>query len=110
MTSMAAALHEQYSVVQLQDASVVVAQGQQDAVARELAGVAGVAAVEPSDAARVTLAYQGATYTTDLQGFEPGTTMHGFVCGGPGGGVCPPTACSPGAASPTGCTSRSATP
>jgi putative ABC transport system permease protein len=82
MTSMAAALHEQYSIVQIQDASVVVADGQRDAVARELAGVAGVAAVEPSDVARVTLAYQGATYTTDLQGFEPGTTMHGFVAGG----------------------------
>lgn len=82
MTSMVAALDTQYGTVQREDASVVVGPGAQDQVAREVSGLTGVAAVEDAVAARVTVGFGGASYTTDLQGLAPDTSMHGFVSGG----------------------------
>ncbi|MDO8108466.1 ABC transporter permease [Isoptericola sp. b441] len=79
MTSMVAALDEQYGTVQREDASIVVAPGTASHVGAQVSALPDVAAVEQVLAARVTVAYQGSGYATDLQGFDPGTTMHGFV-------------------------------
>ncbi len=82
MTSMVTALDTQYGTVQREDASVVVAPAAATTITAELEQTPGVAEVEASNAARVTVSWGDRTYTTDLLGFEPGTTMHGFVSGG----------------------------
>ena len=90
MTSMITALGEQYGTVQREDASVVVAPSAVQEVTTELLATDGVTAVEPTTAAHVTVGYGAATYSTDLQGFEPGTRMHGFIADG-GGEIALPT-------------------
>ncbi|MCV2394231.1 ABC transporter permease [Actinotalea sp. M2MS4P-6] len=82
MTSMITALDAQYGTIQREDAQVVVVPGTTDQVSASLDATDGVTTVEPSLVARVTVSSGDKSYATDLQGFEPGTAMHGFVDGG----------------------------
>jgi len=77
MTSILEALRVQYHEVVTQDATVTVAAGGIDADA--LAAVAGVTAVEPTVVGGATAIAGDKSYATSLQGFEPGTAMHGFL-------------------------------
>ncbi len=77
MTSILDALHVQYQEVATQDATVTVSSGGVDANA--LAAVPGVTAVEPSVVGNATAIAGDQSYSTTLQGFEPGTAMHGFL-------------------------------
>ncbi|NYI40113.1 ABC transporter permease [Demequina lutea] len=77
MTSMLDALHIQYHDVSTQDATVTVASGGVSADA--LAAVPGVTAVEPTVVGNATAVSGDRSYATTLQGFEPGTAMHGFL-------------------------------
>ncbi|WP_291379761.1 ABC transporter permease [Demequina sp.] len=77
MTSILEALRVQYHEVATQDATVTVAAGGIDADA--LAAVAGVTAVEPTVVGGATAIAGDKSYATSLQGFEPGTAMHGFL-------------------------------
>jgi putative ABC transport system permease protein len=72
------ALRVQYDQVERQDASVTVAPDAEESVRTELAALGGTTAVEPSRVGAVTVAAGGSSYATQLQGFVPGTDMHGF--------------------------------
>lgn len=76
MTSILTALQVQYREVTTQDATVTVASGGTSADA--LAAVPGVTAVEPTVVGEATAVAGDTSYATTLQGFEPGTRMHGF--------------------------------
>ncbi|NMO01319.1 FtsX-like permease family protein [Gordonia sp. TBRC 11910] len=78
MTSMLAAIDVQFDQVQREDATVLTASGASD-LSGQLTSLKGVAAAEPATLTRVTVAANGISYTTDLTGLEPHTTMHGFV-------------------------------
>lgn len=78
MTSMVSALTLQYGEIERQDATVVAAASAADSVARALEGTAGVASVEPTAVGTVTASYGSDSYTTELRGFQPDTSMHGF--------------------------------
>jgi putative ABC transport system permease protein len=45
----------------------------------QLAGVEGVAAVETVLTLPASIAFQGSVYATQATGYDPGTTMHGFI-------------------------------
>ncbi len=77
VTSMRKMLDIQFSDVQREDASVLVAPGAQG-IGGVLKTLPGVAEVEPSSAAQVTVTANGHTYPTSLTGFIPNTSMHGF--------------------------------
>ncbi|MBC7298787.1 MAG: ABC transporter permease [Demequina sp.] len=77
MTSMLDALRIQYHDVETQDATVTVASGGTGGDA--LAAVPGVAAVEPTVVGSATAVAGNKSYATTLQGFQPGTAMHGFL-------------------------------
>ncbi len=78
--TMDALLGRQFDVVERQDATVILAPATTDATLADLAAVPGVAAVEPSFQAPVTLsAAGGATYATTLSALPADTTMHGFI-------------------------------
>ncbi len=74
-TSMIDAIDVHFNKINKEDASVTVAGP--DATAT-LAAVAGVTLVEPSAIGEVTAVSDGHSYVTNLRGFEPGTTLHGF--------------------------------
>ncbi len=78
MTTMVDALHVQYDDVERQDATVTVAPGAAASVGRDVAALPQVRAVEPSRVGPVTVALDGASYSTALHGFRDGTVMHGF--------------------------------
>ncbi|WP_433713949.1 FtsX-like permease family protein [Nocardia sp. CA-084685] len=77
LTSMRAMLKVQFGQVQQEDATVLVAPGTADLLAR-LRAVSGVAVVEPGTMTPVTVAANGNSYSTRLTGLPPNTTMHGF--------------------------------
>jgi putative ABC transport system permease protein len=77
LTSVRAALDIQFGSVQRQDATVLVAPGT-NGVAAQLQSIRGIAIVEPTTVARVTVTVNGRTYPTSLTGLEPATVMHGF--------------------------------
>lgn len=77
MTSILDALHVQYHDIATQDATVTVASGGTSADA--LAAIPGVTAVEPTVVGGATAVAGTKSYATTLQGFEPGTSMHGFL-------------------------------
>jgi putative ABC transport system permease protein len=77
LTSVQAMLDIEFGSVQRQDATVLVASGEND-VAAQLKSLSGVAAVEPATIARVNVTANGRTYPTSLTGLELATAMHGF--------------------------------
>jgi putative ABC transport system permease protein len=77
LTSVRTMLDVEFGSVQRHDATVLVAPGTND-VGAQLQSLPGVAIVEPATIARVTVAVNDHTYPTSLNGFEPGTAMHGF--------------------------------
>ncbi len=77
MTSILEALRVQYHEVSTQDATVTVASGGTSADA--LAAIPGVTSVEPTVVGSATAVAGNKSYATTLQGFEPGTAMHGFL-------------------------------
>lgn len=77
LTSMRAMLNVQFGEIQQEDATVLVAPGTGDLLAR-LRAVPGVAAAEPSTMTPVTVATDGDSYSTTLTGLPSNTTMHGF--------------------------------
>ncbi|MDT7764431.1 MAG: putative transport system permease protein [Mycobacterium sp.] len=77
LTSVRAMLDIEFGFVQRQDATVLVAPGSND-VGTQLQSIPGVAVVEPTTSARVTVAVNGHIYPTSLTGLEPATVMHGF--------------------------------
>ena len=77
LTSVRAMLDVEFGSVQRQDATILVAPGANN-VGAQLVAVPGVATVEPTTMARVTVAMNGHTYPTSLTGFEPATVMHSF--------------------------------
>ena len=77
LTSVRAMVDVEFGRVQRQDATVLVAAGAND-VGRQLQSLPGVAVVEPTTIARVTLVANGHTYPTSVTGLEPATVMHGF--------------------------------
>lgn len=79
-------LHEQFHTIQREDARLYVA-GAGASVADSVARVPGVAAVEPSIQAPVTITAGAHRYQTTLEGFEPGTKMHDFPQGLPTSGI-----------------------
>ena len=78
MTSMIAALNVQYDDVERQDATVTVDAAAGSGVASALRNLPDVTTVEPSQRGAVTVTAGAESYSTTLQGFEPGTRMHGF--------------------------------
>lgn len=78
MTSMLDALRTQYHDVATQDATVTVASGGGTG-ADALAAVPGITAVEPTVVGGATAVAGNKSYATTLQGFEPGTALHGFI-------------------------------
>jgi len=79
LDSVQAALTRQFDGVQREDAQVYVSEDA-TALRSEVAGVAGVAKVEPVLVTNVTVvASDGARYATSLTAFEAGTSMHGFL-------------------------------
>jgi putative ABC transport system permease protein len=77
LTSVRAMVDLEFGQVQRQDATVLAAPGAND-VGGRLHSLPGVAAVEPTTNARVTVVANGHTYPTSLTGLEPATVMHGF--------------------------------
>jgi putative ABC transport system permease protein len=77
LTSVRAMVDVEFGGVQRQDATVLVAAGAND-VGGQLQSLPGVAVVEPTTIARVTLVANGHTYPTSVTGLEPATVMHGF--------------------------------
>ena len=84
MTSMVTALRVQYHDVERQDASVTVDAAAAGGVAAALRDQPLITAVEPSPVGAVTVSAGTRSYSTVLQGFEPGTHMHGFRTSGDG--------------------------
>ncbi|MFR9752367.1 ABC transporter permease [Nocardia sp. 004] len=91
VTSMRAVLAVQFEQVDQQDATVVAAPdaGAQSA---QLRAIPGIAEVETWSTAPVTVQAEDNSYTTELTGLQPNTTMHGFrtvrgVSGLPADGV-----------------------
>ncbi len=78
LTTMVDALHVQYDQVERQDATVTVRPGAAGSVRAALDRMPRVDAAEASVVGPVVATYRGASYSTSLQGFRPGTTMHGF--------------------------------
>lgn len=77
MTSMLDALRVQYQEVATQDATVTVSSG--SVSAGSLAAVPGVTKVEPTVVGNATAIAGTKSYATTLQGFDPGTSLHGFI-------------------------------
>lgn len=77
VTSMRKMLDIQFSDVQREDASVLVASGA-EGIGGVLKALPRVTEVEPSSAAEVTVTANERTYPTSLTGFVPNTSMHGF--------------------------------
>ena len=77
VTSMTTAVRDQFGQVDRQDATVLTVPGAGDLTAR-LQRVPGIAAAESSSIAPVTVRFGQNTYSTQLRGLHPGTTMHGF--------------------------------
>jgi putative ABC transport system permease protein len=77
LTSVRAMVDIEFGQVQRQDATVLAAPGAND-LGDQLHSLAGVAVVEPTAIARVTVVVNGHTYPTSLTGLEPATVMHGF--------------------------------
>ncbi len=75
---------EQFNKVQRQDAEVYFQPSLKAAELRQVRGVSGVSRAEPGAEIPVTLRSGDRLYQTELDGFEPGTEMHGFL--EPGGG------------------------
>lgn len=78
MTSMVSMLRLQYDDIELQDATVLAQSSSATSVQSALVATHGVSRVEPSVAGSVTASHGSDSYATILQGFEPGTRMHGF--------------------------------
>ncbi len=77
LTSVRAMLDVEFGSVQRHDATVLIAPEAKD-IGAQLQSLPGVAIVEPGTIARVTVAANGHTYPTSLNGLEPDTVMHGF--------------------------------
>ncbi|UFS97069.1 FtsX-like permease family protein [Nocardia huaxiensis] len=77
VTSMRNVLHLQFDVIELEDATAIV-DNRNDRLPSTLAAVPGIVAVEPGTITPVTVATGENSYTTTLNGLQPGTTMHGF--------------------------------
>ena len=71
-------MHRQFVDVSRQDASVYPAAPLTSDELAKIRGVQGVAAVEPAAEWSVAVASDTGTYLTQLVGYQPGTTMHGF--------------------------------
>jgi putative ABC transport system permease protein len=69
----------QFGQIDLEDAEVTLASQASTTQVAEIAAVPGVAAAEPVAHLQVLLTSDGHQYATVLDGFEPGTTMHGFT-------------------------------
>ncbi|MBT8225730.1 MAG: ABC transporter permease [Dactylosporangium sp.] len=82
-----ATMARQYDQVQRQDAQLVLDRPADAAILDDLAGVPGVAAVEPITERPITLEAGSKTYATALLGLRPDTTMHTFL--DPDGGTRP---------------------
>ncbi len=78
VTSMLDALHVQFHEINKEDASVSVDSTVAGQAPQVLAGVPGVAIVEPTSLGSIVASSGDLTYATSLRGFEPGTTLHGF--------------------------------
>ena len=74
----------QFNQIERQDSEVFFKPGLSAASLREVRRVPGVAAAEPGAEVPVTLRSDDRLYQTELDGFQPGTAMHGFLS--PGGG------------------------
>ncbi len=75
---------KQFNQVQRQDAEVYFQPRLGSGELRRVRQVAGVSAAEPGAELPVTLRSGDRSYRTELDGFQPGTDMHGFLA--PGGG------------------------
>ena len=71
-------VNHQFVDVSRQDASVYPAAPLTDAQLAQIRGVDGVASAEPAAEWSVAVASPTGSYLTQVVGFEPGTTMHGF--------------------------------
>lgn len=78
MLSMRQALDVQFGQVQREDATVRVEPAAAGDLRAALAGTGGVTAVEPAVRLQVTAGSGDRTYSTVLNGLQPGTAMHGF--------------------------------
>lgn len=74
-----ALLHQQFDVVQREDADAIVDPARQDAVVDELRALPGVTAAEPAVTGPMTVSAGDRSYATSITGFVPDTVMHGFV-------------------------------
>ncbi len=77
MTSMAHGMTTQFTLISREDATVTMDASVAGAD-QQLAALPDVTTVEPTVVGQVTAIFDGNSYTTTLQGFEPTTVMHGF--------------------------------
>ncbi len=77
----------QFNQIDRQDAEIVLAAPATGSTVSAIAAVDGIAAVEPVAHMPVVVATADHSYVTTLNGFEPNTTMHGFLA--PQGGTEP---------------------
>jgi putative ABC transport system permease protein len=78
MDTMRLAIDRQFNDIMLEDAAVVLSAPATDSVVAALAQVDGVARAEPVIGLSVTVGHGDDRYTTQLQGFEADTQVHGF--------------------------------
>jgi putative ABC transport system permease protein len=82
--TMGVIVDRQFHQIDRQDAEIVLAAPATDSTLAAVAGVDGVAAAEPVAHLPVLVATADHSYVTTLDGFQPNTTMHGFLASGGG--------------------------
>jgi putative ABC transport system permease protein len=72
-------IHQQFDEIDLQDASIILAQPLTAPMITSIAAVPGVADAEPVVMMPATIRIDGRTVATTIQGFEADTRMHGWT-------------------------------